>query len=135
MEFQLIRKASQIDRRWPMALLALMVAIQLLVPLVSSAATTKSDDGQYVLVCTLQGLQTMLLSDSGDGSSSDQLGHQGPSDCPLCSLSNANLNALASLSVDTPKDPTQQRFTLPVDEFSVVEQPYFHTPARAPPRV
>ncbi len=135
MKPQLITRISQIDRRWPIALLGLLIVVQLFIPLMSAASSVKSEDGQYVVVCTLQGLQQVLLSDDGVAGSQDNSSHQGPTDCPLCSLTNLYMSALSTLSPDTPKDPSQQGYPLPENDVVVIDRLVYATPARAPPIV
>lgn len=133
MNDQLVTKASRINKCWPMAMLGLLIVVQLFVPIVSAAATEKSEDGNFVLVCTLQGLQQILLSDDDSIDLSTDQSHQGPVDCPLCSLTNLYMSALATLSPDTPKDPSQQGYPILENESVFPDRPIYATPARAPP--
>ncbi len=133
MDSRLITRVSQLDRRWPMAMLALLLVVQMFVPVMSATAMEKSDSGKFVLVCTLQGLQQMLLSDEGSADASGHFSQQGPMDCPLCSLSNIYMSALATLSPDTPKDPSHKGYPLLENEIVFPDKPVYETPARAPP--
>ncbi len=132
---QLITKFSRLNPRWSTALLGLLLVIQLFIPLLSAASSVKSEGGQQVVLCTLQGLQTVLLAEEGATESQDHSSYQGSMNCPLCSLTHLYISALTTLSLNTLKAPSQQKVPLPENIVAVIDPLLYTTSARSPPIV
>lgn len=133
MKLQLITKFSRHSRQWSKPLLGLLIVVQLFVPLMSAASSMPAKEGQYITICTLQGLQQILISEEGVAGEQADLSQPSPTECPLCSLTHLYMSALSVTSPDSPKDPSRQGYPIPETEVAVIDRHAYDTPARAPP--
>lgn len=75
------------------ALLFLFLSQALILPFVSQLKPTQSTDGKWVMICTLQGLQSVNV-----GTEQTPKKNKTSHGCPACTLSNAiNTSAIAAV--------------------------------------